>query len=597
MKLDPGLKYTEEQMADIEKRLVSIYEEAEKDIESKMNSFNAKYKTKEARYRTQVETGKMTQEEFDRWKSGQVFQGKQWQAKKEEIAGVLHDSNKIASDMVNSKMFGVFAENANYIAYDLEHGAGVNFGFSLYDGNTVARLIKDEPNLLPKYTPKIGKDMNWNTKKITRQITLGVIEGESLDKISKRLASATASQNMNSMKTHARTLMTGAQNAGRVERIRQADNLGLEVLKEWMATLDSHTRDSHADIDGEQVPVDAKFSNGLSYPGEAGGDPAEVYNCRCTLVSELKKYPSKYERYDNIDGKRIDNMSYNEWKEAKSEDKKTTAKKTATRNAPTANNATKEKPVTKNEHVVVQGKDLTDTWERRKDEFDFEIDDIINAQGFDGLPQVVPAEEFDKYVKESNFIAQRTYVAPNSETVKAYQDQLYNGKWYVDCSDGGSIYGKGMYTASTNGTEVIKPMEAAAKSYGAGDKFISDNLIDSLSKEKWVKGDELYSLGKVEEANKVYNMGAIDFGKAYHPELMPASITETLTLSKDAKVISYVDLKSQMIKDGLGKADAGSYAALKGYDAIVAEKAGGAYGRDLDYTVVLNRTKVIIKGE
>lgn len=315
--MDYGAAYTDKKIDDVEKRLRSIYQEAAKDIDKKMDDFNAKYKVKEQKYQQKVASGEMSQDEFDRWKASQVFQGQQWQAKKEEIANVLYNSNKIASNMVNQETMGVFMTNGNYASYQMEHDMGCNFGFSLYDKHTVTRLIKDEPNLLPQYTPKKAKDMNWNTKNITRQITQGIIQGESLDKIAKRLATATASTNMNSMKTHARTLMTGAQNAGRLASYESAEKLGIDMEKEWMATLDAHTRDSHKGMDGETAKVKEEFSNGLMYPGDPSGFPAEVYNCRCTMVSDIKKYPSVYNRLDNQSREKIKNMSYKDWEEAK----------------------------------------------------------------------------------------------------------------------------------------------------------------------------------------------------------------------------------------------------------------------------------------
>lgn len=314
---DLGVAYTDKKIENLTHKINGIYKEACKDINSKMKDFNEKYKVKEAKYAKQVKEGIITQEQFDNWKKGQVFQGKQWQAKKDEITNVLYNSNVLASKIVNSESIDVFGFNINYASYTMEHGEGVNFGFSVYDRNTVINLIKNEPNLLPMYTPKKGVDKAWNSKKITRQVTLGIMQGESLDKIANRLASVTSSQNKNSMLTHARTIMTGAQNAGRFESYKQAEKLGIELQKEWMASLDSHTRDSHADIDGERVDVESKFSNGLMYPAEAGGAPAEVYNCRCTMVSDIKKYSSRYDRYDNLNGKRIDNMSYKEWEGAK----------------------------------------------------------------------------------------------------------------------------------------------------------------------------------------------------------------------------------------------------------------------------------------
>jgi len=314
---DLGAIYTDKEIENLNHRLHGIYKEAEKDINRKMRDFNERYKVKEAKYAKQVEEGKITQEQFDNWKKGQVFQGKQWQAKKASIEQTLHNSNVIASKIVNKQAIDVLQMNLNYSSYAMEKGMGVNFGFNVYDKTTVINLIRNEPNLLPVYKPKAGLDNAWNSKKITRQITLGIIEGESLDDIANRLAKATSSQNMNSMMTHARTLMTSAQNSGRLISYKNAEKLGIDIEKEWMATLDSHTRDSHADVDGERQPLDKKFSNGLMYPAEVGGAPAEVYNCRCTMVSNIKKYPSVYQRRDNIAGKPIDNMTYRQWEKAK----------------------------------------------------------------------------------------------------------------------------------------------------------------------------------------------------------------------------------------------------------------------------------------
>lgn len=314
---DYGAVYTDKEIAKLDKQIQSIYKEAEKDINVKMKSFVAKSKAKEQKYQQQVKSGQMTQKEFDKWKAGQVFQGKQWQAKKDEILETIHNSNIIATKMINGESINVFATNANYMSYDLEHGIGVNFGFSLYDSNAVTNLIKNDPQLLPQWKINKPKDYKWSQKKLNRSITQGIIQGESLDKIANRLSDKLASTNASKMKTFARTAMTGAQNSGRQMQLENAKNLGIELMKEWMATLDAHTRDSHKDLDGEQVEVDKEFSNGLMYPGDPGGPPAETYNCRCTMVSDVKKYPSIYNRYDNITRDRIKNMSYRDWEKAK----------------------------------------------------------------------------------------------------------------------------------------------------------------------------------------------------------------------------------------------------------------------------------------
>lgn len=317
---DLGAKSTDDEIIALEKELKAVYNKAYKEILQKQKDFNAKYAAKEAIHLKDVADGKWTQEEFDAWKAGQVFQGKQWESKKKQILGTTYKANTIAADIINGKTSGVFAFNANYTAYQLEHQAGVNFSFDLYDKSTVINLLKNDPQLLPQWKIDQQKDYTWNQKKLRRQVTLGVLEGESLDKIATRLADSLSSQNFNKMRTFARTAMTGAQNSGRQFRLEEAKALGINVKKEWMATLDAHTRMTHRKLDGQKVDLDKSFEiNGLSirFPGDPLAAAALVYNCRCTMVGDLVNYPATYDRYDNIDGKRIKGMTYEEWEEAK----------------------------------------------------------------------------------------------------------------------------------------------------------------------------------------------------------------------------------------------------------------------------------------
>ena len=223
--MDQGGIWTQRYTKRLEKSIREVYEEAERDIIAKMQDFNRRRNVKDKIYLQKLHEGKITQEDYNRWVAGQNFQGKQWLAKREQIADTLYNANTIAAKLLNNEKANVFAVNANYQAYALEHGAGINFGFGLYDSATVANLIQNDPQVLPLYIPKKSKDMSWNMHNITRQITQGIIQGESLKDIAKRLARATGSQNMNSMLTNARTGMTGAQNAGRLHRLKEAEKM------------------------------------------------------------------------------------------------------------------------------------------------------------------------------------------------------------------------------------------------------------------------------------------------------------------------------------------------------------------------------------
>jgi uncharacterized protein with gpF-like domain len=67
-----------------------------------------------------------------------------------------------------------------------------------------------------------------------------------------------------------------------------ARSLGVPLEKEWVATVDSVTRDSHREADGDTVPMEEPFIIGderseMMQPGDPSAPAAEVINCRCTV--------------------------------------------------------------------------------------------------------------------------------------------------------------------------------------------------------------------------------------------------------------------------------------------------------------------------
>ena len=221
-----------------------------------------------------------------------------------------------------------FADNMNYISYNLEKDANLNLGFTIYDLDSVGKLIADDPKILPEWKVDEEKDYKWNYSKVNNAITQGIIQGESIPDITKRLTKVLETQNENKMRTFARTAMTGAQNAGRMEMMHRAKGMGIKMQKQWLATLDRRTRDAHQHLDGQTKEVDEPFESKLGdimFPGDPDANPGNVYNCRCTLTYVYPDFedlegigediPSY--RYDNETGEEIEDMTYQQWTEYK----------------------------------------------------------------------------------------------------------------------------------------------------------------------------------------------------------------------------------------------------------------------------------------
>lgn len=66
-----------------------------------------------------------------------------------------------------------------------------------------------------------------------------------------------------------------------------ADASGIELKKEWGATMDARTREDHMAADGQLVGQGASFNVGgemLLYPGDTNGSAANIIQCRCQCL-------------------------------------------------------------------------------------------------------------------------------------------------------------------------------------------------------------------------------------------------------------------------------------------------------------------------
>lgn len=86
---------------------------------------------------------------------------------------------------------------------------------------------------------------------------------------------------------NARTMATSAENLGRMDSVRRAEDDGVKLKKIWFATGDLRTRDWHADLDQVVLyDINEPFENSMGkimQPGDPDAKPANTYNCRCRV--------------------------------------------------------------------------------------------------------------------------------------------------------------------------------------------------------------------------------------------------------------------------------------------------------------------------
>ena len=337
---DYGHREADRELAALERRLSYSYRLARLELQGKIERYLDRFATEDALKRALYDSGELSHEDYMAWRARRIAGTKQWKNMLNQLSDDMVHQNQIAASMINDTLPEVYAINHNYGTYEAEVGSGMDTTYTLYDRHTVARLLKGNPDLLPAPSVNIPKDKRWNQQQIQSALTQGILQGESMGKIAKRFNELTPSKTVDDIRDaykmtadqiareiarknavaamrNARTSVTGAENAGRIDSYKRAVGMGIKMKQVWMATLDGRTRDSHAAIDGEKIDVGKKFSNGCRYPADPQGRPEEVYNCRCTMIAEVEgsdKYdpadlsvrPSDY-----LKGK---NMTYADWK-------------------------------------------------------------------------------------------------------------------------------------------------------------------------------------------------------------------------------------------------------------------------------------------
>lgn len=313
--MDYGHELTEKKLKALEKRLSKEYSTAYRDMKKKADDYFIKFEERDRKKIIQLNRNEITKKEYLEWRKNQMLINSRWQRMCSSLAVDMSRTNQIAAGMIKDGMIDAYIDNVNFGAYEVASGINMDYSFTLYNRFTVSRMMKDGTFPVPP-KPDIPKDMLWNRRKINSAILQGVLQGESIPKISNRLQKVT-DMNRNSAIRNARTYITGAENRGRQDSYRYAESIGVDLEQMWLATLDGRTRDSHRHLDGMTRKIGEEFPNGCEYPGDPDGPAEEIYNCRCSLVADIKGFNTKASDLSWRNTSKMNGMTYSDWQEEK----------------------------------------------------------------------------------------------------------------------------------------------------------------------------------------------------------------------------------------------------------------------------------------
>jgi len=175
--------------------------------------------------------------------------------------------------------------------------AGIQLSFNMIDPKVIGYLTDFG-------AVRVAGINNTTRKAIAHALAEGVLGGEGINELSRRIRGVFEEASVIRARTIARTEVNSAANFARFDGQRQS---GIIHEREWLATMDPRVRDIHRRLHGKKAKMGEPFEiSGLRamYPGNFGIAKQDI-NCRCTTIPiTRKRRRDEGELLESIDGDR-----------------------------------------------------------------------------------------------------------------------------------------------------------------------------------------------------------------------------------------------------------------------------------------------------
>ena len=283
-------------------RLKQIYEQARKDCEGKIRALSM---------RTDMENLKSI-----------VWQKQYQEALKKQLDSVLNTLNSEEFACITEYLTQSYENGFWGTLYDLQ-GQGIPLVFPI-DQEPAVRALQVDSKLSQGYYKRLGEDTGRLKKAIQTELSRGISNGESWNRMAALIAAGMNSPFRKSYKNAIRIARTEGhrvQNEAAFHCQEKAKAKGADVVKQWDSTLDSRTRPHHVELNGQIRDLEDPFEvagHKAMYPG-AFGVPEEDIHCRCCLLQRARWALEREESYTKWNGDKntlvsIKAADYNEFK-------------------------------------------------------------------------------------------------------------------------------------------------------------------------------------------------------------------------------------------------------------------------------------------
>ena len=223
----------------------------------------------------------------DELTQSKIYQIEYQKALKGQISGIVDKLHGDEFTTIQEYLKECYTDAFIGTMYDMA-GQGIPLIMPI-DQEAAIKAIQMDSKISEGLYNALGVDTKKLKKAISAEVTRGIATNQTFHDIARNIA-AMSKAPMSRAKVIANTEGHRIQQASAFDAQKAAKAKGADVVKQWDATLDGGTRDTHRKLDGQIREVDEPFEvDGMSamYPGDFG-DPAEDCNCRCVVLTRAR---------------------------------------------------------------------------------------------------------------------------------------------------------------------------------------------------------------------------------------------------------------------------------------------------------------------
>lgn len=233
-----------------------------------------------------------------------------------KIDSILHELSGKTTESVTDYVRDELQNGYSGVWYAIEGAENVQLDFGMLPERYIDELVHKKVSG-KNFSTRLYQYRNELAERTTTALLDGASRGLGYRAVAKQVGELTEANYKQALRI-ARTEGGRVQSIAKQKAYKEAEDKGVKLEKQWLATLDKKTRTQHQILDGQTVGIDEKFkfdgmeADGPRLFGNAGLD----INCRCTTIAVVNGI-SPESRKDNESKELIKYANYKDWAAAK----------------------------------------------------------------------------------------------------------------------------------------------------------------------------------------------------------------------------------------------------------------------------------------